>query len=368
MWHIIGQVVEQPSRPSAGRLVFIDVLRLLAALQMIVGHTLDALLADPLRRGPGFTAWTFARGLTSTAFFCAAGFSFVISTRGPRAQGGRPRRIVRAGQLVVVGYLLRLPLGIAWGEPPARALAAFLLPDVLHCTAAALLGCEAIIAVFPRARSRAACALCLGGAALAAAGPIAGAPGSVCGSLRALVDPGCGAPFPMLPWLGFPLVALGLAFLCFDEGATGPRGAAVGGRLLLAAAALGLAACFAYGWPGQGTRFGLGLSLTKLALLLGLSALLAWLFAGRRLPALLTRLAGETLFLYAFHVPLLYAGHVGLRHVVGHRLGLGAALAASAALVTASLLGALGYRALVTALRRRGPGGTPRPQRPSPLG
>jgi uncharacterized membrane protein len=368
MCHTIGQVAEQHPRPPAGRLVFIDVLRLLAALQMIVGHTLDGLLADTLRRGPGFSAWTFARGLTSTAFFCAAGFSFVISTRGPRAREGRSRRLARAGQLVLVGYLLRLPLGIAWGEPAASALAAFWLPDVLHCMALALLGCEAIVAAFPRAHPRAVCALLLGGAILAAAAPIASAPGSLCGSLRALVDPGCGAPFPLLPWLGFPLVALGLATLCFDDVAARARGAVVAARLLSASAALALAASFAYGWPGQGTRFGLGLSLTKLALVLALSALLARLFAGRQLPAVLTRLAGETLFLYAFHVPVLYAGHVGLRHVVGHRLGLGAALAAAAALVMASVLGALGYRALVTALRRRGPGGTPRPQRPSPLG
>jgi uncharacterized membrane protein len=364
MWHIIGQVVEQHSRPPAERLVFIDVLRLLAALQMIVGHTLDALLADTLRRGPGFAAWTFMRGLTSTAFFCAAGFSFVIATRGSRAQEGRPRRLARAGELVLVGYLLRLPLGIAWGEPPASAIRAFLLPDVLHCMAVALLVCEAIVAAFPRARSRAVCALVLGGAALAAAAPIASAPGSSCGSLRALVDPGCGAPFPLLPWLGFPVVALGLASLCFDDVAVG----SLARRLLAASAALGLGAAFAYGWPGQGARFGLGLSLTKLALVLALSALLAGVFAGRRLPAGLTRLAGETLFLYAFHVPVLYAEHVGLRRVIGHRLGLGAAVAASAALVAASVLGALGYPALVTALRRRGPGGTSRPQRPSPLG
>ena len=51
------------------RVVFIDVLRLIAAFQMIQGHTLDALLASELRRGPWFAAWTFARGLTSTVCF-----------------------------------------------------------------------------------------------------------------------------------------------------------------------------------------------------------------------------------------------------------------------------------------------------------
>jgi hypothetical protein len=113
---------------------------------------------------------------------------------------------------------------------------------------------------------------------------------------------------------------------------------------------------------------GLQLSPAACALRLGLvllfaAGLVAVLEGRVRLPRLLARLASETLFVYVSHVLVLYAGGVGLAHLIGPRLGLGSALLWVALLLLGSAAGALGYRLAAQSLRRRFSGGTPsRPQ------
>ena len=62
------------------RVLFVDVVRLCALLQMINGHTLDAVLALSERVGPGFERYRFARGLVSVAFLVVAGIAFFLTT------------------------------------------------------------------------------------------------------------------------------------------------------------------------------------------------------------------------------------------------------------------------------------------------
>jgi hypothetical protein len=198
--------------------------------------------------------------------------------------------------------------------------------------------------------------------------PVDGALAGHCQLGEALWAPSCGAPFPLLPWLGFPLLALGVGLLVLDGGVDTRSAVRVPWRLLLAGLGA-LSLCGLLRALGAGaSRFGASFSLLKLGCVLLLGAGLGALLGGRRLPRPLLRLSGETLFLYASHLPLLYAGHVGLGALVGHRLSLSAALLAAVGLSLACALGALGYPRLLPALRGRGRAGTPRPQRPSPLG
>ena len=55
------------------RVLFIDLLRVLAAFQMLQGHTIAALLAGSYRHGLLYSLWYGARGLTSIAFLFASG-------------------------------------------------------------------------------------------------------------------------------------------------------------------------------------------------------------------------------------------------------------------------------------------------------
>src|SRR5690606_18597665 len=153
--HAAGRMLESP--PQRFRVVFVDALRLLAAVQMVQGHTLDALLSAELRAGAWFRAWTFTRGLTSTAFLLTAGFAYVLAERASRAAPdvGRRRRLRRALSLVLIGYAMRAPLGVLFGDPLAEALRNALAVDVLQCIGVSMAALEGLCAVLQSRRARA---------------------------------------------------------------------------------------------------------------------------------------------------------------------------------------------------------------------
>jgi uncharacterized membrane protein len=62
------------------RVIFIDLARALAAVFMLYGHTVSALLAPRYQTGTWFEIWVFQRGLTSTLFLLLSGFAFSIAT------------------------------------------------------------------------------------------------------------------------------------------------------------------------------------------------------------------------------------------------------------------------------------------------
>ena len=66
------------SRPP--RVWFVDVVRLLASLQMVNGHTLDAVMLPALKQGPFFDTYNWGRGLVSVGFLMVAGIAFHVST------------------------------------------------------------------------------------------------------------------------------------------------------------------------------------------------------------------------------------------------------------------------------------------------
>ena len=97
------------------RIIFIDMMRMFAVLQMVQGHTIDALLSNDYRTfgSPVFTIWYFMRGMTAPIFLFTAGTVFMYLFRSnnktffknPRTKKG----IKRFFLLVFLGYLLRFP-------------------------------------------------------------------------------------------------------------------------------------------------------------------------------------------------------------------------------------------------------------------
>ena len=97
------------------RIIFIDLMRMFAVLQMVQGHTIDALLANDYRtfQSPVFTVWYFMRGMTAPIFLFTAGTVFTYLFRSnnqtffknPRTKKGIKRFLL----LVFLGYLLRFP-------------------------------------------------------------------------------------------------------------------------------------------------------------------------------------------------------------------------------------------------------------------
>lgn len=97
------------------RIIFIDLMRAFAVLQMVQGHTVDALLAPEYRLFdfPAYAVWNFMRGMTAPIFMFTSGTVFTYLFRlidepfekNPRVKKGLKRFLL----LVFLGYLLRYP-------------------------------------------------------------------------------------------------------------------------------------------------------------------------------------------------------------------------------------------------------------------
>lgn len=324
---------------GSGRVVAVDLLRLVASFQMIQGHCLDALLVDSLRHGPVFQAWSFVRGLTSVSFLFAAGVSFHLATllrldAHLASPSGRRRRLRRGLWLITLGYLMHLPVAATSLQ---EALALGSIVDVLQCIGFTLLLLE-LLALWLRRRERVAWAAALLGALAFALSPWLEPLGRVDSPLSQWVSHAGGSIFPVVPWAGHMLWGCALAAFALPDGAGTPwpraagRLAAVGLGWLL----LGLAGA-TLDWPALARLTNLGL-----VALVSAALLVAARHVGR-LPRVLERLAGETLALYVFHVLLLYGSVWGLRAQLGHRLSLASGALAVVALGLASVGVALAW-------------------------
>lgn len=97
------------------RIIFIDLMRAFAVLQMVQGHTVDVLLAPEYRltEYPAYVVWLFMRGMTAPIFMFTAGtvFTYLFTLenepfeKNPRVIKGFKRFLL----LVGLGYLLRFP-------------------------------------------------------------------------------------------------------------------------------------------------------------------------------------------------------------------------------------------------------------------
>lgn len=129
------------------RYVFLDVLRIIAIVEMIHGHTLDALLSPALRSTGFFVWWTNVRGYTAPLFLFAAGFALAIATLPRHLEymhftRSLRRRMKRIFFVILIGYLMYLPYFSLWktiqtiGSPGWQSL---LSVDILRCIGVSLL-------------------------------------------------------------------------------------------------------------------------------------------------------------------------------------------------------------------------------------
>jgi uncharacterized membrane protein len=323
------------------RVVALDLLRLLAGVQMVQGHTIDAVLAPEFRRGMMHALWQSSRGLTSVAFLFAAGLAFhLVALGGARAtreaaqDQGRvlARRLRRAGTLVALGYALHLPVRLlfdAQGSAP-EALAV----DVLQCMGVGLASLSLLVAAVRDPRAVEVASAIIGAVLLAFSARCAQLVPS--GSLLPLlhyVSPAGGSLFPLLPWA---------AHLCW--------GVALGGVLRqptrraarLLALAMGLFCAAAIALTVEAGLVAdhlsrLGLVLLVFAMLEKLSPLFG------RAPAWLFSLSRLTLFVYVFHIVLVYGDGVGLSSWVGASLSPWPAIGLALGMLASSFGFALGY-------------------------
>lgn len=327
------------SEPS--RLLFVDFARAFAVMQMIQGHTLDALLDMNDRTTASFFVWSFLRGLTVCIFLTLSGFVFALAASrhwtGRSCSSPTERRFKRFGLFLILGYALHLPVAtignLRFVSPDQWH--AFLAVDVLQCIAITLILLQLIVLAVPtRRRFVLVSAICCFAVVVLtptvwqvdwrAHVPLV---------IAAYMSPHTGSLFPLFPWSAYVMlgVILAEAYLRWGD----PSLKAFADRVFLGGVAT-LVASFVGTrmplqplgqtdfWSTSPNQFLLRSGLVLLAL--GVTAYTSLLVS--RAHPLVRAIGRESLVIYVVHIGIVYGSvwSPGLRQRFGPTLPLLSAL------------------------------------------
>jgi len=318
------------NRARSTRDPWLDAVRGVSVVAMVVGHTLDMSLTPAIRDAPLIALYWSFRGLTAPLFLVVAGWALVSSV--PRLDSPTvARRLRRAALVLALGYGLHWPgLSAAVAMAHQGTLWPHLLEfDALPCIGWCLLLGLVLLALLPRAAGRVGA---LGTLAmwLPFVTPLSW---PVTEHSRWLWHGLLGHPevrFPLIPWAAFFFLGMGLAVVLRPLADLRHRAMALllaSGLLLFVLEHTGLESWHPDSpWP---TFYRMG----QVMLLLGT---LCAASVGRA--AVLGSLGRSSLGIYVAHLVLLYgwAGNPGLAELVFRRLPLGLALGLALGVLIAS--------------------------------
>ncbi|HSD63524.1 MAG TPA: heparan-alpha-glucosaminide N-acetyltransferase domain-containing protein [Ignavibacteriaceae bacterium] len=306
------------------RIIFIDLMRAFAVLQMVQGHTTDVLLAGSYRSSdfPVYAVWLFMRGMTAPIFMFSAGTVFTYLFRlvhepfekNPRTKKGFKRVFL----LVALGYILRYPTAtvVDFSQVTADQWKIFLAVDVLQCIGMGILFLLICAYIAEKLNVNDYLVFAVGALFFFLLSPILApvdwkslVPVPIAGYLYK----GTGSQFPLFPWVGF-VVAGGVfgsylaknpmvfktakfSYRVFITGAV-----LLGGSLLINA---GLVHFYSAGfeeWPDSPL-----LSLMRLGFVLILNSVVAFIsLKVETIPRFLILVGRNTLLIYIVHLMILY--------------------------------------------------------------
>ena len=141
--------------PSRRRDPWLDAVRGVSVVAMVIGHTLDLTLLDRVRELPLVGLYWSFRGLTAPLFLVVAGWALASSLRSARADTVG-RRLRRAALVLALGYGLHWP-----GLSAAQAMAAdgtlwphLLAFDALPCIGWSIGAGVLLLSLLPRTPGR----------------------------------------------------------------------------------------------------------------------------------------------------------------------------------------------------------------------
>ena len=324
------------SRPRGhARVIFIDLARALAAVFMLYGHTVSALLDPRHQTGTWFDIWVFQRGLTSTLFLLLSGFAFSIATGRHWASHGRIstaviRRVRRFSLFVVLGYALHFPVGrfadLAYATP--ERWQSFLAVDVLQLIGVTFIAVQFLV-MLTRSRRAFGWTSFVAAVAIVVLTPLVWRVDWLAWlplSIASYLSPASGSQFPLFPWSAYVLLGAALGQWYMRWGTARLDWYA---NVALFAPGLALVTlAFLVGWllgseawesvPNQ-VALRLGASLMLLAVIARASQRIT------RLPHIFGAFAQETLLIYFVHLCIVYGSvwNRGLAQVYGPTLGPG---------------------------------------------
>ncbi|MEO1301797.1 MAG: heparan-alpha-glucosaminide N-acetyltransferase domain-containing protein [Myxococcota bacterium] len=334
----------QPKSSAATRRAyFVDILRLIASFQMVNGHTLDAVLLDSARGGSLWGDYLWFRGMVSVSFMFVAGFAFHLATLARfEKHRARPeeikRRFRRGVDLIIIGYLLRVPYDylLRPGEIPDTLIDQLLRCNVLQCIGVTLIVLELITVLAKRPRQVAVAATVLA-AAIVFTAPLTDRidPHGPFHIVLSYVSHQAGSMFPVIPWATFMLAGAAIGFWAMPDAAKTQWPLTLS-RLLIVALALwvvgkliaaaGISGAGSGVHPNSQPRF---IVERLMAVTLVTAGLCVVSFRIKRFPKLLRTLSGETLFLYVFHLVVIFSLPFGVSRTIGRTLALPQALVVS---------------------------------------
>jgi uncharacterized membrane protein len=319
------------------RVIFIDLARALAAVFMLYGHTVSALLAPRYQTGTWFEIWVFQRGLTSTLFLLLSGFAFSIATGRHWSSHARLspaifKRVRRFALFVVLGYALHFPVARFVDLPSAtpEQWRSFAAVDVLQLIGVTFIGVQTLVLLSGSRRifGWTAFALALAGVLITPLIWRIEWTSQVPVWMAAYFSPAAGSQFPLFPWSGYVLVgaALGQWYLRWGTARhdwyANVALFAPGLGLVTLAFVIGALPTWLVGvgaWEAVPNQVALrmGASLIVLSLVARVSQRLT------RLPHVFGAVAQETLLIYFVHLCIVYGSiwNRGLAQIYGPTLG-----------------------------------------------
>lgn len=349
--------------PAQKRWLALDVLRFLAVVLMVQGHTFNVVLNAEARAENWHRYHSFVHGLTAPMFLFGAGLAFGMTTfrnfeQHTRFGPATIQRLKRYGWLVVIGYALQMPsLSLLRTlELPPEAVRHALHIGPLQLVGVSLAVIE-LAAIGLRSRGRFVGVVAVIGLAIAfGAPPFERVPTErlLPLAITSFLDARTGSLFPLFPWGAYLCAGVVVAHVIWDAQLRAPRP-----KLALPMALVGLTLCAVtytlyrfqlnvYGpheyWrtDPQFTFFRIGVVLLVLG---GLAALVTALERATTRPAT-TALGGlraaanigrESLVIFIGHLLVLYGSPLwrSMRFHLGGKLGLRDACVMAAALIVA---------------------------------
>ncbi len=199
---------------NKSRIIFIDLIRAFAVLQMVQGHTINVVLDASSRNTelPIYAVWHFMRGMTAPIFMFTAGtvFTYLFCSIGKSfSENPRVKKGIKRGLLLLfIGYLLRYPTstiidfsGVSEGEWKI-----FFAVDVLHLIGISLLAVLLVLYISEKIKLSNSFSFIFVASIVFFSSPfiysanwISFIPAPIAGYLY----PGTGSNFPFFPWAGY---------------------------------------------------------------------------------------------------------------------------------------------------------------------
>lgn len=323
---------------GSNRIHFIDLLRGIAVIAMVFGHTFDAVLDVEGRSTIWFQLYSFLRGFTAPVFLFVSGLAFAVATEKRWASFTQwsphlKKRLLRILVLLIVGYSLHLPffsLGKTLTETGEEDLRVFLQTDILQCIAATLLLLHVMILVV---RNTATFVRITAGLAvlITLATPYFWSI-DLSGTVSVVIAPYLNglrvSPFPLFPYATFLLAGIVTGHFygkTRDLGQTDlfvQRLAGFSAAIAVGAVLIDLAVTSSPTGPGFWETSPV-ITMLKLAGVLQLILVFVQFPPGRGIIVLRLESLGQTsFFVYAFHVVLVFGSvlNEGLSSVIGRTL------------------------------------------------